>query len=134
MKKNSILYSLIAFVVFTILLFTIHFLLIHNLFSELKLIINLPSIYAFHIIVSLLIGIVLIYISKIDFDRVGFAFMALSILKMLAAILFLLPIIRAKQEEVLPDVVNFFIPYFLYLTFEIWFGMKLLNQKEKLVN
>ena len=48
-------------------------------------------------------------------------FLVLTIVKMVLSILFLLPIIMGKSEEKVLEIMNFFIPYFFYLTFEIFY-------------
>jgi hypothetical protein len=50
---------------------------------------------------------------------------------MLAAILFLIPLIRLDKEQKLPDIIAFFIPYFAFLFFELTFSIKLLNGFKK---
>tara|TARA_R110001583_G_scaffold103863_3_gene251139 strand:+ start:27672 stop:27887 length:216 start_codon:yes stop_codon:yes gene_type:complete len=71
-------------------------------------------------------------LNKIFPEKVGFSFMALSVLKMLVTVLFLVPLIRIDKVQKLPDIIAFFVPYFFFLTFELTFIIKLLNEiKEK---
>jgi len=62
-------------------------------------------------------------------DKTGFAFMACSLLKMMAAVLFLLPVMLNDTPNPLQDIVAFFIPYFLFLIFETIYAVKLINTK-----
>jgi len=67
-------------------------------------------------------------------DHAGFAFMGTSLLKMLAAILFLLPGFLSDDKPSFTNILNFFIPYFVFLIFEAIQVIKLINQKETPVN
>jgi hypothetical protein len=69
----------------------------------------------------------LIFVNKNYFDKTGFAFLATSILKMMASIVFLIPLIQSTSINLIPDVFAFFIPYFLFLTFETFFAIRLIN-------
>ena len=88
---------------------------------------SLSSIYVFHFISTFVILTSLITIKKFFFEKIGFAFMALSLIKMLASIIFLIPLIKMENIDYIPDVLSFFISYFLFLLFEIMFSVKLLN-------
>jgi|JI10StandDraft_1071094.scaffolds.fasta_scaffold42751_5 hypothetical protein len=127
MSNKIFLYYLFVVVFFSLILFFIHDFL---LFSDI-IILKLWKIYSFHLSVSLIIFTSLFLISKIDFDKVGFAFMTLSVLKMLGAILFLLPVILDVNFDKIPDIINFFIPYFIFLILEIFFSLKLLHLSNK---
>lgn len=87
------------------------------------------AIYIFHYFSTLLILIGLIAVKNIFFEKTGYAFMAFSLLKMMASILFLIPLIQSEKSNYIPDVLAFFIPYFFFLFFEIIFSIKLLNSK-----
>lgn len=88
---------------------------------------SITSIYLFHFVLTFVILTSLIIIKKFFFEKIGFAFMAFSLIKMLASILFLVPLIKMENIDYIPDVLSFFIPYFLFLLFEIMFSVKLLN-------
>ena len=55
--------------------------------------------------------------------------MGFSLFKMMAAIVFLIPLIQSDLESQIPDVSAFFIPYFLYLFFETLFAVRLLSKQ-----
>lgn len=90
---------------------------------------NTWSIYLFHFLATLLIYGAILFVHKTYPEKSGFAFMALSLLKMFAAIVFLLPLIQDKDHSVLSDVLAFFIPYFLFLFVETFFVLKILNHE-----
>jgi hypothetical protein len=47
-------------------------------------------------------------------------FLGLTVLKMILAVVFLLPLFLGKSAHAQLEVINFFIPYFLFLGFEIF--------------
>ncbi|HZH69909.1 MAG TPA: hypothetical protein VFD80_05630, partial [Flavobacteriaceae bacterium] len=53
-------------------------------------------------------------------DKVFVAFMAATLVKMLLALVFLLPVLINKGPNPTADVLNFFIPYFVFLAFEVF--------------
>lgn len=90
---------------------------------------NTWSIYLFHFLVTLFIYAFVLFVNKTFSDKTGFAFMACSLLKMMGAFLFLLPLIQNKEKFGLNDVFAFFIPYFLFLFLETFYVVKILNKK-----
>lgn len=127
----SIINFLKRFLPFSIILFLTHFFIVLKLSNDYSFFYSIYAIYLFHAITTVLICLILIYINKKVSDKTGFAFMALSILKMLAAVLFLVPLIRLDKVQKLPDIIAFFIPYFAFLFFELSFIIKLLNGFKK---
>lgn len=119
------------FISFSLFLFLVHFFIVLKFSKGYSFFYSIYAIYLFHSITTALICFILIYINKIDSDKTGFAFMILSVLKMLAAILFLIPLIRLDAAQKLPDIIAFFIPYFAFLFFELTFIIKLLNRFKK---
>jgi len=128
--KLSILNFLKRFIPFSIILFFLHFLIIGK-FSNYSFFYTIYAIHLFQIITTALVCFIIIYINEKLPEKTGFAFMALSILKMLAAILFLIPLIRLDKDQKLPDIITFFITYFAFLFFELTFIVKLLSGFKK---
>jgi hypothetical protein len=87
------------------------------------------SIYVFHFILTLISYGFLLFVNKTFADKTGFAFMGFSLLKMLAAVVFLIPLLQSDVVSKIPDVSAFFIPYFLFLFIETFFAVKLLNKQ-----
>jgi len=54
--------------------------------------------------------------------------MGLSLFKMFAAVIFLLPLILSGVNAVFANILAFFIPYFLFLVFETLYAVKLINK------
>lgn len=126
--KTKLLSFLKFLIPLSILLFAIQYYLV-NYVLDTQLFYNTISIYAFHVISTLLIYFFLLYVHKTFSDKTGFAFMGCSLLKMLAAVLFLIPVMLSETPYPLHDVFAFFIPYFLYLIFETTYAVKLINIK-----
>jgi hypothetical protein len=118
---------LLVLIPFTLIFFGIQYFVIDHLKSSLEFFYSTWSIYTFHFIATLLIYLFFLFVLKTFPDKAGFAFMACGILKMMAAVVFLLPLILNKDQEALNDVLAFFIPYFLFLTIETIFCVKNLN-------
>ncbi|MDH3381642.1 MAG: hypothetical protein OEL54_02985 [Flavobacteriaceae bacterium] len=102
-----------------------------NIFDSISFYYPTYAIYLFHFTITFLILLSLIAVKNVFFEKTGFAFMALSLLKMLASVIFLLPLIQSEKINYIPDVIAFFVPYFLFLFFEIFYSIKLLNSIPK---
>ena len=119
---------LIQLTLVTFALFGIHWYLLYHFASDILLFFPVWHIYLFHF------GVTALFYSWINYrfssgkKDIFNTFMALTFLKMILAILFLLPLLLSEFENKQPDVFNFFIPYFLYLFFEIYALTKLLNK------
>lgn len=87
------------------------------------------AIYLFHFIATFLVYSSVAYVNEMFSDKTGFAFMACGLLKMFAAVIFLLPLILNSVKTPVNDVLAFFIPYFIFLLVETVFVIKLLNPK-----
>lgn len=114
--------------IFALVLFGLH-LVIDALFSIVTYY-TLSSIYLFHILSALAVAITIKWVRKNFKDHAGFAFMGTSLVKMLAAILFLLPGFLSEVKPNFTNILNFFVPYFLFLAFEAIQMIKLINQGE----
>ncbi|MGA8854021.1 MAG: hypothetical protein WB492_07580 [Christiangramia sp.] len=126
--QAKLLSFLKLFLPFSFLLFIIQFLLVRYFFEE-QFYYSTIAIYSFHVIATLLIFLFLVFVNKSFSDKTGFAFMACSLLKMLAAILFLLPMMLNNAANPFLDLLAFFIPYFLFLIFETIYAVKLINKQ-----
>ena len=113
----------IARFVIKILLLTVIVFLIHRYileqYPEKHLYISLYKIYGFHLISVSIVFTALRYFNKSSPNRVFQLFIMLTIAKMLAAIVLLAPIFMGRSEHSQLEIINFFIPYFLFLTVEI---------------
>ena len=110
----------IQLLVASVLLFGIHSYLLHYFAGETTFFFPVWQVYTFHIIVTFLLFTVINYKYSNGNTQIFNTFMVSTFLKMILAILFLLPLLMADFENKQPDVFNFFIPYFLFLFFEVF--------------
>lgn len=114
---------------FSLVLFFIQYYIVGSFFEKTLFFYSTWSIYVFHFIVTVLSYAFLIFVNKTFADKTGFAFMGLSLIKMMAAIVFLIPLLQSDLKSKIPDVSAFFIPYFLFLFFETFFAIRLINKQ-----
>mgnify|MGYP001819222024 CR=1 FL=1 len=105
--------------VFSLVLFSVHFYLLSQFFEG-ELYFPIWSIYLFNIVLVLAVYLILNYQTQKGSKKIFFTFMALTIIKMALAVVFLSPLFFEKSEHSQLEVLNFFIPYFLFLTFEVF--------------
>lgn len=117
MTKDLIICT-ITLLVFTVLLLGVHIYISHLFFSKNVLYLPIWVIYVFHFF---LVAFVFFTIRLKQNTNSFTLFLVLTIVKMVLSIVFLLPIIMGKSEEKVLEIMNFFIPYFFYLTFEIYY-------------
>ena len=117
-------------VLLTAVLFFIHYSVMVNIFPKATLILPLYKIYLFHLIVTAVVIIAVNYKSLHKESNLFNVFMLFTFVKMILALVFLLPVFLSTAKNRNTDAVNFFIPYFIYLAFEVFVITKLI-QKQK---
>lgn len=128
-KKRQVGF-LIQLVALTILLLSLHSYLLYHFANETMFLLPIWQIYCFHFIVTALFYTVINHRYSKGKIEIFNTFMIITFLKMFLAILFMLPLFLSTLENKQLDVFNFFIPYFLYLSFEVYSLTKFL-QKNK---
>lgn|GEM_PF-439928 len=88
------------------------------------------GIYLFHFLITAFIFTVLFLVGKFLPKYVGLTFMGFILIKMIASVVFLIPLIKMDDVSKIPDFGSFFIPYFIYLFLEILLAIAILNQAE----
>ncbi|WP_237601232.1 hypothetical protein [Aequorivita vitellina] len=127
--KSDTFYFLPALLVLvTVPLYFIQKLVVNSLADSYTFYYSVSNIYVFHFVVTLIILSVLYFVSKKAPNYTGFTFLGFVLLKMIAAIVFLIPLIKMEAVSKIPDFVSFFAPYFLYLFLEIVLTIRLLRQ------
>lgn len=126
--KTRQLSFLIQNVIVTLVLFGIHSYLLSH-FESIIYMIPLWQIYVFHFVVTTLVYTVINFQYSRGKVEIFNLFMGFTLLKMILAIVFLLPVILSDMDKKQPDVFNFFIPYFLYLFFEVYSLTTFLQKK-----
>jgi hypothetical protein len=114
---------------FSLVLFFIQYYIVESFFKNTIFFYATWSIYVFHLVITLCSYSFLIFVNKTFPDKTGFAFMGFSLIKMMAAIVFLIPLLQSDLKSQVPDVSAFFIPYFLFLFFETLFAIRLINNQ-----
>lgn len=110
---------LISLIGFTALLLGVHYYIFFNFFNEYLLYFPLWSIYLFNAVLVFIVYTLINYKVSGGDTKVYQLFLTLTVIKMILAVIFLLPIFLGKSENPKVEVFNFFIPYFLLLIFEI---------------
>ena len=87
------------------------------------------GIYLFLFVSTLLIYVLLLFVDISFPDFTGFAFMVTTFVKMMVAVVFLIPLIQSDRTETNLDIATFFVPYFLFLLFETIFAVRLINNR-----
>ena len=110
---------ILKLLIFAVILFGIHIYIISQFFEG-NLYFPIWTIYTFNAVLVVIVFSVLNYQKNKGSDKMYQLFLGLTLLKMILAIVFLLPLFFGKSEHSQLEVINFFIPYFLFLTFEIF--------------
>ncbi|KIO51171.1 membrane protein [Flavobacterium hibernum] len=126
---NKTLDFLKYFIPFSVVLFVAQYFAMQALSDKLVFFYSAWSIYTFNIVATFLVYLFLIFVNK-NFDTyTGFAFLGASFFRMMLAIIFLIPLIKGKVKDPIIDLSTFFIPYFLFLLFETYFTIRLINRR-----
>lgn len=115
------------FVPFSIVLFASQYLVMQSL-SQFNFFYSVCSIYMFNVFATFAVYLLLIYVNKTFPTYTGFTFLGASLFRMMAAVVFLIPFIKSDVKNPITDVSSFFIPYFLFLLFETYFTIRLINK------
>ena len=98
----------------------VHYYVLSVIMPEAIFLIPIWSIYAFNaVLVGAIIAIVMHYAAKKS-DKLFYIFLAYTLLKMVLAIVFLLPLFVQESAYETAEVANFFIPYFGFLILEVF--------------
>lgn len=126
--KRQIIF-LVQILTLSLILYGIHRYLLFHFGQDIKLFFPLWQVYTFHFIVTALLFSIMNYRYSSGKTDVFNFFMIITFIKMTFAILFLLPLLLSDFEKKQPDVFNFFIPYFIYLFFEVHSLTKFLQKR-----
>jgi hypothetical protein len=84
----------------------------------------------FHFLTVAVSYTLLVLVNKYFFQQTGYAFLAFGIIKMGLSVFFLMPVIDSDIANKIPDVLSFFIPFFVFLLLETIFSVNLLNSSD----
>lgn len=127
--KSRQMSFLIQNVIFTLILFGAHTYLLSHFAEGITFFFPIWQVYVFHFIITTALYTIINYKYSKGKTDIFNTFMLSTFLKMVLAILFLLPLLLSGMDNKQPDVFNFFIPYFLYLFFEVFSLTQFLNKR-----
>lgn len=127
-KKRQLSF-LLQIISISVLLFAMHQYILHYFAGSVLLFFPLWHIYTFHILVAVVIYTIINYRYASGKTEIFTLFMGITLIKMILAIVFLLPLLLSDFPKKQPDVFNFFIPYFIYLFLEVFYVTKFLQKK-----
>jgi len=128
MQKEILRFS-IKLLGFSLLLCAIHYYILFIFFPDTVLFLPIWSIYLFNSILVLIVFLIMSFKKLKDSDKLYNTFLMVTLAKMGLVIVFLLPLFAGKSEHSRIEVVNFFIPYFFFLVFEIKLISKFLKKE-----
>ncbi len=117
-KRESIF--ILQLLIGALCLYALHTYLLGHLAKDISYFFSLYEPYLFHIASVFIIYTIINYRYSNGKKEVFNTFIALMMIKMVLAVVFLLPLILAEIDNKIPDVLNFFLPYFLFLAFEVY--------------
>ncbi len=121
---------IIQLIVVSLILFGIHSYLLHYFAKDTIFFFPLWQVYLFHIIVTTALYSIINFRYSSGKKDIFNIFLIGTFLKMALSIVFLLPMLLSDSfENKQPDVFNFFIPYFIYLFFEVYSLTRFLQKK-----
>lgn len=126
-KKRQLSF-IIQLIGVTAVLLAAHSYLLHNFAKDKTFFFPIWQIYSFHAVITTVVFSLINYRFSTGKKDIFNLFMILTFLKMVLAIVYLLPLIMSDVENKQPDVFNFFIPYFLFLFFEVYTLTKFLQK------
>jgi len=124
---KSIINLVLKLLGFGIVLFGAHYYILSHIFDD-TLVVPLWVIYVFNATMVFVVFSILKHNSKDKSKDMLKLFLILTIVKMALAIILLLPLFLKKSDHTQLEVFNFFIPYFLFLIFEIFSLNKFLQK------
>ena len=90
---------------------------------------SIEFLYLIFFGISALLYLILVIVKNKTFEIVGMVFLYGTFTQMLLAYLILRPVLENKYEEFEIEKINFFITFILFLLFETFLTIRLLNEK-----
>lgn len=118
--KKRQLFFMVQLVIGAALLYLLHIYLLNALMPDRELIIPLWNMYMFHCISVLIVYSIINFRFSNGKTQVFNPFILLMLVKMILVVVFLLPLFLSEATNKVNDAVNFFIPYFVFLAFEVY--------------
>lgn len=113
--KNNIYFKLLTF---SVLFFLLHYFAVPFM-GDFYYVDGIIRIHAFLAISTIVFFMIMLKIKSNYPDKFGFAYLASVFVKMIAAVLFLAPMLFGEKEISISYVAHFFIAFFIYLFVEV---------------
>lgn len=126
-KQRLVFRYIVNLLLLAVVLGVFHQLIYSYILKETELYYPIWKIYTFLAILSLAAYGLVAFTYYILEEYAGFAFLGGVIIKMFLSLVFLYPLIKSELAHKVPDVLNFFIPFFIFLTLEAWYSVRLLQ-------
>lgn len=117
---RKLLNALLQFFAVAVILFAVHAYITVQFFLTEPAYFPLWVIYIFNAIMVVAVLSIVFFKVRKGSEKGYQLFLTLTLIKMILAVVFLLPLFFGKAAAPRFDVINFFIPYFIFLGFEIW--------------
>ena len=130
LKKYTSLFAVIIAAVVGLIIHKIasHF-IIPKEFED-NFVYSIPALYVLFGMFSLVIVSLLTKVKEVAMNSVGYAFLALTTLKMAIAYRFLRPIINADLPKTPTEKMSFFVVFIYFLAIETILTIRILNNKQ----
>lgn len=128
-KNNSLFIVFIAAVVGLIIHKIASHFIIPTEFED-KFIYSIPLLYLLFAVLSAVIVLLLMKVKQTAVDSVGYAFLALTTVKMVIAYALLRPIIHIHLPKTPAEKLNFFVVFIYFLAIETFITIRILNNKQ----
>ena len=128
-KNHSFLLVLIAAIIGLVIHKIISHFIIPTAFED-NFIYSTPMLYAIFAALSLVIVFLLMKVKETAVDSVGYAFLALTTVKMVVAYALLRPIIHVHLPKTPSEKMNFFVVFIYFLAIETILTIRILNNKQ----
>lgn len=123
LKKTTLLFLGVCLSTYVLLLLLHLFVLTNTKYLDVN------HIFLFHSMVTIVILVQLYFINKKLPDQLGFVFLGMITLKMVLVAFYIAPHLTDKVHYTNHDLALFSLPYFIFLTFEVYVTKLLLDKK-----
>ncbi|MDT0620532.1 hypothetical protein [Croceitalea vernalis] len=118
--KGRQLFFMLQLALGALIMYFFHSYLVSSLLPDKEFVIPLWNVYVFHFIAVLIVYSIINFRFSNGRKQVFNPFILLMVLKMILVVIFLLPLFLSDAPNKVSDAVNFFIPYFIFLAFEVY--------------
>lgn len=127
---NKIKKASVVSLLFLAIIFFLNMLLRQTILKNNTFFFSIENIYLFNFLLSFIAVIMIVFINSKFPDYTGYTFLGFSVLKIGFSIIYLFPLINSELEDKIPDVLNFFFCYFVFLAAESVIVINLLKEEK----